>query len=108
MLYDGHVKVLEIINENEKIIRISWMKSPNVFNTPEIRIECDDKLKFKIIEKLIVNLKKENQKIIDLDGVRVLKEDGWWLLRASNTQPALCCKMSHQQKMDWKYKKKIY
>jgi len=83
------VKVLEIINENEKKLSELVDEIPNVFNTPEIRIECDDKLKFKIIEKLIVNLKKENQKIIDLDGVRVLKDDGWWLLRASNTQPAL-------------------
>ena len=70
------VKVLEIINENEKKLSELVDEIPNVFNTPEIELNA---IKFKIIEKLIVNLKKENQKIIDLDGVRVLKEDGWWL-----------------------------
>ena len=100
------VKVLEIINENEKKLSELVDEIPNVFNTPEIRIECDDKLKFKIIEKLIVNLKKENQKIIDLDGVRVLKDDGWWLLRASNTQPALVVRCESSTKDGLKNQKK--
>ena len=83
------VKILEIINENKKKLSCLVDEIPNLFNTPEIRIECDDKLKFKIIERVAENLKKENKKIIDIDGVRVLNDDGWWLLRASNTQPAL-------------------
>ena len=45
--------------------------------------------KFNVIKIVSENLRKENKNIIDIDGVRVLDDDGWWLLRASNTQPAL-------------------
>ena len=62
---------------------------PQVFNTPEIRIDCDDKEKFSIIQKVSENLIKSRKEIINIDGVRVKNNDGWWLLRASNTQPVL-------------------
>ena len=60
-----------------------------MFNTPEIRIECEDELKFNIINIVSKNLRKENKNIIDIDGVRVSDDNGWWLLRASNTNQHL-------------------
>lgn len=61
---------------------------PQTFTTPEIRVECPDEIKFKVVEK-IVALYKARQKVIDIDGMRAIYEDGWGLVRASNTQPAL-------------------
>ena len=45
--------------------------------------------KFEIIKEISNRLKNENLKIIDIDGVRVESEDGWWGIRASNTENAL-------------------
>ena len=61
---------------------------PPAFTTPEIRIECPDEIKFQLIKKVKEEFKKE-YKVIDVDGVRIEFPDGWGLIRASNTQPAL-------------------
>jgi len=58
---------------------------PKIFASPEMRIECADDKKFGIIEAL----KQQFPGAITLDGVRVTTPDGWWLIRASNTQAAL-------------------
>ena len=83
------VKVLEIINNNDKKLSDLVDEIPSVFNTPEIRIECDDNKKFDIISKINERQKRNKKKIVNIDGVRVSEKDGWWLLRASNTQPAI-------------------
>ena len=83
------VKVLEIINNNDKKLSDLVDEIPGVFNTPEIRIECDDNIKFDIISKIAERQKRSKKKITNIDGVRVSEKDGWWLLRASNTQPAI-------------------
>ncbi|MCC6598491.1 MAG: phosphomannomutase/phosphoglucomutase [Alphaproteobacteria bacterium] len=65
---------------------------PRLYNTPEIRIEIDEALKFEIVPALIENLKKTlpaNMTMNAIDGARVSGPDGWWLLRPSNTQAAL-------------------
>ncbi len=61
---------------------------PKTFTTPEIRVDCPDDVKFAVVDK-IVALYKGKQEIIDIDGLRALYDDGWGLVRASNTQPAL-------------------
>lgn len=62
---------------------------PSRVNTPEIRFACDDNRKFGVIEDVKARLKARNADFSDVDGVRVNTPDGWWLLRASNTQPML-------------------
>jgi phosphomannomutase len=62
---------------------------PQVINTPEVRFDCDDARKFAVIEEVAARLRAENAKVSETDGVRVLTDDGWWLLRASNTQAVL-------------------
>jgi len=83
------IKVLELINNNDKKLSDLVDEIPRIFNTPEIRIECDDNQKFDIISKITERQKRSKKKIINIDGVRVSEKDGWWLLRASNTQPAI-------------------
>ena len=61
-----------------------------MFNTPELRFECPDEKKFMIADLVRQRLKSDGKvEICEIDGVRVETECGWWLLRASNTQPAL-------------------
>lgn len=69
---------------------------PKVYNTPEIRFEVDESKKFQIVDKLAEKFKKFKERgengvkdIITIDGIRVIFENGWGLLRASNTQPVL-------------------
>jgi phosphomannomutase len=62
---------------------------PHVVNTPEVRFDCDDTRKFAVIEEVAARLRADGAQVSETDGVRVLTEDGWWLLRASNTQAVL-------------------
>jgi phosphomannomutase len=62
---------------------------PHVVNTPELRFDCDDRRKFAVIEEVAARLRAEGARVSEIDGVRVLTDDGWWLLRASNTQAVL-------------------
>ncbi|HEX3995978.1 MAG TPA: phosphomannomutase/phosphoglucomutase, partial [Acetobacteraceae bacterium] len=62
---------------------------PQVVNTPEVRFDCDDVRKFQVIEEVAARLRTEGASVTETDGVRVLSSDGWWLLRASNTQAVL-------------------
>jgi phosphomannomutase len=62
---------------------------PQRVNTPEIRFACDDARKFEVIEEIRQRLLKDGRPFDDIDGLRVSSEDGWWLVRASNTQPVL-------------------
>ena len=56
--------------------------------TPEIRVDCEEEKKFRLVEETKKRLASKN-KITDIDGVRVDFGDGWGLVRASNTQPVL-------------------
>ena len=62
---------------------------PQVINTPELRFDCPDTRKFAVVQEVKDRLAAAGAKVQDVDGVRVLTEDGWWLLRASNTQAVL-------------------
>ncbi|MBU8848188.1 MAG: phosphomannomutase/phosphoglucomutase [Desulfobacterales bacterium] len=62
---------------------------PKTFTTPEIRVDCPDEIKFNVVEKIVAHFKAKQQDLIDIDGLRALYDDGWGLVRASNTQPAL-------------------
>jgi phosphomannomutase len=62
---------------------------PQVLNTPELRFDCDDRRKFGVITEVAARLLVSGATLSDIDGVRVSTADGWWLLRASNTQAVL-------------------
>ena len=62
---------------------------PQVVNTPELRFDCADTRKFDVVAEVAGRLKVSGAQVNDIDGVRVQTEDGWWLLRASNTQAVL-------------------
>ena len=62
---------------------------PKVINTPELRFNCDDRRKFGVIDEVAARLRQDGADVAAIDGVRVNTPDGWWLLRASNTQAVL-------------------
>jgi phosphomannomutase len=62
---------------------------PQPVNTPELRFACPDTRKFAVVEEVKARLGKARARFSDVDGVRVQTADGWWLLRASNTQAVL-------------------
>jgi phosphomannomutase len=62
---------------------------PNMLNTPELRFQVDESRKFAAVEEVKKRLKASGGDVNDTDGVRVNTADGWWLLRASNTQDVL-------------------
>ena len=61
---------------------------PKMASTPEIRVDCSDDHKFQIVRELTEHFKKEYD-VIDIDGVRINFDNGWALIRASNTQPVI-------------------
>lgn len=81
-------RLLEILVNTGKTISELLSNVPQTFSTPEIRVECPDHIKFKVVDR-VTQYFKSRQNVIDIDGVRVLFPDGWGLVRASNTQPAL-------------------
>jgi phosphomannomutase/phosphoglucomutase len=79
-------------------LRLSSLLSdlPRTFNTPEIRVDCPDKLQFMVVEKAKMmfttradELPIQPREVITVDGIRVVFDAGWGLIRASNTQPVL-------------------
>ena len=62
---------------------------PDMINTPEMRFQVDESRKFAVIDEVKARLADSPDEVNDTDGVRVTGDDGWWLLRASNTQDVL-------------------
>ena len=95
------IRLLEILSD-KKIIKKLLRPFSKLVSTPEIKIYCDDKIKFEIIKKCIAMTKKKYSKVNTIDGIRVNNRRGWWLLRASNTQPALIvrCEAESDKNLD--------
>lgn len=70
---------------------VTQMRSDMVdmINTPEMRFQVDESRKFAVIDEVLERLSADGADVNDTDGARVNTEDGWWLLRASNTQDVL-------------------
>jgi phosphomannomutase/phosphoglucomutase len=89
------LRLLEVLANSEKPLSSLLADLPPSFSTPEIRVDCSDERKFMIAEKATAYFRKHYD-IIDVDGVRVRFPDGWGLIRASNTQPALVLRFEAQ------------
>jgi phosphomannomutase/phosphoglucomutase len=82
-------RLLEILAKSDQTFSTMLARIPRTYATPEIRRDCPDTKKFKVVEKAIDYFKKNDYDVIDVDGARVTFEGGWGLVRASNTQPSL-------------------
>ena len=86
-IYAG-ARLLELISNCEQGISEMLADVPKTYKTPEIRMDCSEKRKFEIVSK-VQEFFEKSYRTVTVDGVRVIFDDGWGLVRASNTQPAL-------------------
>ena len=83
------VRLLRILSRSpESLAEMSAALSRTVAS-PEYRFDCPEERKFAAVAEVAARLKAEGARVVAIDGVRVESDDGWWLLRASNTQAAL-------------------
>ncbi|MCB2227444.1 MAG: phosphomannomutase/phosphoglucomutase [Desulfarculaceae bacterium] len=89
------LRFCELLADSKEPLSAWLADMPPVVSTPEIRVECPDDIKFKVVEEVKAKLSPDYE-VIDVDGVRVNFPDGWGLVRASNTQPALVLRFEAQ------------
>lgn len=87
-LYNG-LRMLEILSKTDKSLTDLLDGINTYYNTPEIKVAVTDETKFKIVEAVTKYVQSKNYKYLDVDGIRVQFDDGWALVRASNTGPNL-------------------
>ena len=90
-------RLLEIVSRGDASLSELLADLPVYETTPEIRIDCPDEDKFRIVEQVREHFMKSHQ-VIDVDGARIAFEDGWGLIRASNTQPVLVLRFEAKTK----------
>ncbi|MDQ6788843.1 MAG: phosphomannomutase/phosphoglucomutase [Acidobacteriota bacterium] len=81
-------RVLEILSNTDKTLSELLSDLPETFSTPELRVDCAEEKKFAVVEKIAAEFSLTNE-VITIDGARILFENGWGLVRASNTQAIL-------------------
>jgi len=82
------LRLLEIMSRDRRPLSEYLKDVPKLYATPEIRVECPDAIKFDVVKKL-TEFYRDRYQVIDIDGVRVVLDHGWGLVRPSNTQPVL-------------------
>ncbi len=83
------VRLIEAVSASGKSLTAIMDAMPKSVATPELRFPVDEPRKFAIVEEVRDRLSADGAKVDATDGVRVSTTDGWWLLRASNTQDVL-------------------
>lgn len=87
-LYAG-LRMLEILSDTDKSVEELLEGVNEYYSTEELKFACSDDIKFKVVEKVKKYALGKEYNILDIDGVKVLFDDGWALVRASNTGPNL-------------------
>ncbi len=96
------IKILNHTNKSLNEITSIYMKS---FSTPEIKLYCEEKIKFSLLAEIIEDIPKHydsSVNLITIDGVRLEAEKFWFLLRASNTQNCIVFRLEHFEKDKFK------
>lgn len=83
------LKVLEYLSSQDKPLSQIIAATPYYISTPTIQVKTTDQDKYKVVEQLTAEFKKEGYKVVDINGARVYMEDGWGLVRASSNTPTL-------------------
>jgi len=83
------VRLIEAVSQSGKSLTEIMDSMPRTSATPEMRFQVDEVRKFEIVDEVRDRLSADGAKVDATDGVRVSTADGWWLLRASNTQDVL-------------------
>lgn len=83
------VRFMDMLAGQDRSVAQLRKDMPQLLNTPELRFDCADTRKFDVVDEIVGRLRTAGVDFSDVDGARVLTDDGWWLIRASNTQPVL-------------------
>ncbi len=96
-IYSG-ARLIELISRSDKSLTELYDALPVMVNTPEIRVECADAIKFAVVAEATRRLTADSRvtRVIDIDGARAIFPSGWGLVRASNTQPSLVIRCEAQ------------
>ena len=89
---DGHYsafRLIEVIKDSTSSLSTMFDQLPKAYSTPEVNINVDEQKKFKIVKDFVSQSNFGEGEKITIDGLRVNFNDGWGLLRASNTTPKL-------------------
>jgi phosphomannomutase/phosphoglucomutase len=102
-VYAG-ARLLELLSRTPRTLTELAGELPVLVNTPELRVDCPDERKFDLVRAVTRRLRarRDVTAVIDIDGVRASFGDGWGLVRASNTQPALVvrCEAPSNERLD--------
>ncbi len=93
----GAARMAAILARGERSLAACIDSLPHYENSPEIRIDCADEAKFRIVTEVARTLARDHD-VVTIDGVRATLHDGWGLLRASNTQPVLVLRFESRTK----------
>jgi phosphomannomutase len=83
------VRLIEAVAQSGKSLSETMDAMPKSIVTPEMRFPVDESRKFAVVSEVLQRLSASGSKVNSTDGARVMTDDGWWLLRASNTQDVL-------------------
>ena len=83
------VQLIRAVHVSGKSMTELRGEMPELVSTPELRFQVDEARKFAVIDEVLDRLASEGAEVNRVDGARVTNADGWWLLRASNTQDVL-------------------
>ncbi|MCZ2146845.1 MAG: phosphomannomutase/phosphoglucomutase [Bryobacterales bacterium] len=89
-------RLIEIVAASGKPLSAQLEGVPRLVSTPEIRLDCPDEMKFSVVERVASHF-RSLRPVVEVDGVRVLFDKGWGLVRASNTQPILVMRFEAEE-----------
>lgn len=99
-------RLIEILSQTPQKMSELLHGIPQVYNTPEIRFDCADDIKFKVVEEAKKAFAK--REVVTIDGLRVRFDEGWGLVRASNTQPALVLRFEAENELALKEYQELF
>ncbi len=99
--------VLKILSDSKKTLSQLVAELPKYESTLEYRIPYPEEKKFKLVQELVEYFKPKCDKVVDVDGIRGYIEDGWFLIRASNTQPLIAIRCEAKTKKGLEKIKKL-
>ena len=103
-IYAG-LRIIEILSKTHKSVSELLEGINEYYSTPEILVKVEDSKKFSVVEKVKEYVKEKGYKYIDIDGIRMETEDGWALIRASQTSPNLTLRFEGKTK---EYRDSLY
>jgi phosphomannomutase/phosphoglucomutase len=104
-LYAG-ARIYEILSNSDETLSQMLATIPKYYATPELRLECEESKKTETVAKIVTSF-KERYNVLDIDGARVILDNGWCLVRQSNTEPVLIARAEGKTPEDLEEIKKI-